>query len=366
MHIVLLSARVPPCLDGVGDYSARLAEALMRKGVKVTLAFGTQRVWEVPVGVSVWPKAWTGGLFNAAHWRRGLQTLQPDALVLQYVPHAFQQQGLPFFLPNLLRQARRLGICTGVVFHEVHVRLREHLLYGLGQRWIARHIGKQANVRITSIPFYQQMLAAIGLDAHVLPVGANIDVHPPSPMEIALLRRHYFPGKTFIVSTFGRRDVRALAAAVRQMPEAGLLVVGPSPWAKAPPYAHATGYLPASDVCRWLRCGDVFALPDPKAPDGTGGTSLKSGSLAAAFAAGLPVVGVEGDMIAPPLAHGENIWLVQQNTPRHWAEALLHLRQQPDLRQTLARGGHELYRQHLDWDVLATKLQHLLEAAAKG
>ncbi len=360
MHVVIFSARIPPTPDGVGDYSAHLATALLRRGVCITLACGTQVDYAPPIGAELWAGALQEARQHPAAWVSRLRALRPSWLLLQYVPYAFHQRGLPFFLPSLLKKARHAGIRTGVFFHEVHIRPHENRLISLGQQWIARQLGRQADLAITSIPFYQNLLAALGIQSHVLPVGANVLPHWPSEEACRQLRERYFPDKTFIVSTFGRRDVRALADAVAQIPDAGLLIAGDSTLSVVPPFAHVTGHLPASEVCTWLRCSDVFALPDPKAPDGTGGSSLKSGSLAAAFAAGLPVVGIRGDMVAPPLLHGENIWLIEHTHPSHWKEALLLLRQQPALRQHLARGAHRLYREHLDWEVLASRLQHLL------
>lgn len=365
MHIVLLSARIPPTTDGVGDYSAHLSTALLRRGMRVTLACGTQAAYAPPSGAELWAGALQEARQHPAAWLNRLRALRPDWLLLQYVPYAFHQRGLPFFLPSLLKKARHAGVRTGVIFHEVHIRPRDNRLISLGQRWIARQLGRQADLVITSIPFYQNLLAALSVRAHVLPVGANVSPHW-SPEEVCRgLRQRYFPDKAFIVSTFGRRDVRALADAVAQIPDAGLLIAGDSTLSVVPPFAHVTGHLPASEVCTWLRCSDVFALPDPKAPDGSGGSSLKSGSLAAAFAAGLPVVGVRGDMAAPPLLHGENIWLIEHTHPDHWKEALLHLRQHPALRQRLAQGAHRLYREHLDWEVLASRLQSLLLEAER-
>lgn len=365
MHIVILSARIPPTADGVGDHTAHLTAALLRQGLRITLACGIQADYTPPTGANLWAGALREARQYPGAWINCLRALRPDWLLLQYVPYAFHQRGLPFFLPSLLKKVRHTGVRTGIIFHEVHIRPCENRLISLGQQWIARQLGRQADLVITSIPFYQNLLAALGTRAHVLPVGANVVPYWPTEEACRQLRQRLFPDKAFIVSTFGRRDVRALTESVAQIPDAGLLIVGASASAEIPPFAYATGYLPASEVCTWLRCSDIFALPDPKAPDDTGGSSLKSGSLAAALAAGLPVIGVRGDMVAPPLVHGENIWLIEQTRPCNWKEALLHLRQQPGLRQRLAQGAHRLYREYLDWDILAAQLWRLLQETSK-
>lgn len=102
-----------------------------------------------------------------------------------------------------------------------------------------------------------------------------------------------------------------------------------------------------------LQCADLFVLPDPVTPDGEGGTSLKSGSLAAAFAAGLPVVGVRGDMNREPLRHGENILLAENGDSKTLHVAILRLKNDSVLREKLRVNGQALYQEHLRWEVIA-------------
>ncbi len=353
MHIVFLSARVPPAVDGVGDYSAFLAAALLRRGVRVTLACGEQDLYIPPSGIEFRPGALQQARREPARWAKSLAANRADWLLLHYVPYAFHRLGLPLFLPALLRHVRSEGIRVGAVFHEVHIRPAEKYLLSLGQQWVVRQLGQHIDWAVTSIPLYRDMLAALGITADVLAVGANIEVRCLSKREREQMRARHFPNKRFVVGTFGRRDVRALAAAVARRSDAVLLAIGAADGGDCP-NLHRTGYLPSSEVCAWLQCCDVFALPDPLTPEGTGGTSLKSGSLAAAFAAGLPVMGVRGDMTAPPLLHGENIWLIDAPTPEGWENALSYLRSRPALLRHLAQGGEALYRQQLDWDVVAS------------
>ncbi len=360
MHVLLLSARIPPTVDGVGDYTAFLAASLVRRDVRVTLTCGKQDRYTPPDGVTLWPDTLGHARKDAKEWVRQVVYHQPDWLLLQYVPYAFQRWGLPFFLPSLLQQVRAAGIRVGVMFHEVHIRPRENSLLSFGQRRIAQQLSQNADVVLTSIPFYQHMLACLGVRAHVLPVGANISDDMPDEGTRQQLRQSCLPNKQFVISTFGRRNFSAIAAAIASWPDTGLLIVGQSSANRLGSEVYTTGCVAASEVGMWLRCGDIFVLPDPRTPDGTGGTSLKSGSLAAAFAAGLPVIGVTGDLTAPPLAHGENIWLIDDPTPTGWAKAIAHLRSEPYLRQYLAEGGHKLYQQHLHWDVISAQLLQIL------
>ncbi len=364
MHLLLLTARMPPAVDGVGDYTAFLARALAQQGVRVTVACRRQQQYNPLEGVSLWSVALEQAERNTSPWLDQLISLQPDWCILQYVPYAFQHRGLPFLLPFLLRRIRSTGVRVGIFFHEVHVRLRENFPIGIGQRWIAWQLCRHADAVLTSIPFYQRILERLGVYAHLLPVGANIEVPPSVPPATRSPLEPYFPGRKWVISTFGRRNLQNLTAAIQQLPDAGLLVIGQTNEAHPgiTPGIHFTGYLPASEIYKWLHYTDVFALPDPVTYGGRGGTSLKSGSLAAAFAAALPVIGVAGDMSAPPLEHGNNIWLVNDTSTRGWMKALQTLIGQPSLRQRLAQNGYILYQQRLRWDRLANTLVHLLNS----
>jgi glycosyltransferase involved in cell wall biosynthesis len=108
----------------------------------------------------------------------------------------------------------------------------------------------------------------------------------------------------------------------------------------------------------------VFVLPDVVSPHGEGGTCLKSGSLAAAFAAGLPVIGVRGDMTGLPLRHGENIWLVERGDAESLFKAIRMVQSDPVLRERLRTNGAILYREHLAWEVLAEAYQVLFQKPA--
>jgi len=393
MSIALLTNRFPPEIDGVGDYTFFLAAELARQGQTVHAVCRKQPEIIVPENVEVHPVT--------AHWGQDsdivvlalLQEIRPDWLVLQYVPYGFHPLGLPFFLPKLLRRIRRTGIHTAVMFHEVHIRTHglKGWIIGNLQRHIARQLCRHADAVVTSNDFYKQMLAPFHHDIQVIPVGANILVEPLPDDARRQLRETYLPNVSFVVATLGNRDISELERAVGRLREewVGLLVCGAAPPPAPPPGgrgdaehssvysteavksplppgggagggAARTGYLSPTDLGAHLQSADLFVLPDPVSPNGEGGTSLKSGSLTAAFAAGLPVIGVQGDMTGPPLRHGENIWLAENGDAEILREAILRLKTDSALREKLRTNGKMLYREHLRWEVIAGQLLNLL------
>ncbi len=354
MTIALLTNRFPPALDGVGDYTFFLAAELAGKGQTVHVVCRKQPENTGPANVTIHQVTNNWGQDSNTILFALLRETNPDWLVLQYVPYAFQPLGLPFFLPKLLRRIRRAGVRICVMFHEVHIRPKgvKGWIIGNLQRFIARQLCRNADAVVTSNEFYEQMLAPFCPEVQVIPVGANIVVEPLPEDTRSQFRKRHFPNASFVVATFGNRDISEMEQAVRRLSGegVGLLVCG----------VARTGYLSPTDLGIHLQCADLFVLPDPVSLRGEGGTSLKSGSLAAAFAAGLPVVGVRGDMSREPLRHGHNIWLAENGDAAGLYDAIRLLIADPALIEKLRINGQALYQEHLRWEVIARQYLEIL------
>jgi glycosyltransferase involved in cell wall biosynthesis len=356
--IILISNRVPPAVDGVGDYTLRLARAFASAGHAVHIICKVQEVASAPEGITVHPIVQIWDRSAARPLIRLIMAIQPDWVGLQYVPNAFQKCGLPLALPGLLRQISQTGVPVWVTFHEVHVRLHGwsgRLVGGL-QRRVARALCHLAKVCVTSIGFYQQLLAPYHANIHLIPIGSNIEPGAVAAPQREALRQRLFPGLPYVVSTFGIRRHKNLLAALQRARaaglRAGLLVCGhvaEKDIRHDLPWVHYTGYLPAEAVCMHLQCSDLFVLPDFVGLNGEGGTCTKSGSLAAAYAAGLPVVGMRGDMNNHLLRPGQNIALCANDQPETVARIISDLLRDAGQRQNLATGGKRLFSEHLSW-----------------
>src|SRR5581483_9395313 len=105
--IDLITPRLPPLRDGIGDYTMRLAESLRdaaavriltahginsdRGGIRIERAFSTSPI----TGVNA--------LFSSVHAR------QPSWIILQYNPFSYGRWGLNPSLPQVIARIRRLG-----------------------------------------------------------------------------------------------------------------------------------------------------------------------------------------------------------------------------------------------------------------
>lgn len=366
---MFITNQFPPVADGIGDYTFYLAQALMDKRYEAHVLCRPQPSYAAKEGLAIHtiPGEWQD---ISPKWLLDqLHKIRPDWVVLQYNPYGFHPLGIPGFLPTMLRRTRTSGARVAIVFHEVHIRPKgiKGKVIHLMQRRIARALCRQAHAVVTSIPFYAQLLAPFHADVKIIPIGANFlpgkrGVARPSPS-----RQTIFPQTPFVLSTFGDRDQTSLLGAVEQLNRngfpVGLLVCGKNrrEEQRDSPYVQYTGWLPAQEIIARLRDSDLFVLPDYCSPQGEGGTCLKSGSLAAAFAAGLPVVGIKGDMTSAPLAHGKNIWLLPKNTPEEIAAAVQRISSDEMLQRTLREGAAKLFEEALSWDVIAAQFRHCLQ-----
>lgn len=362
MTIALLCNQYPPARDGVGDYTAQLASALIGQGIAVHVIYREAPGIQPVTTASQHPIKGEWGSASKAQVLKIVERIKPDWVSIQYVPYGFDSRGLPFFLPELVRAIRHTGVLVSVMFHEVHVRIKgvKGRLLGVLQRQIAKELCREADRCFTSIEYYRNLLAPFRKDIRLLPVGSNIPAQAILPEQRAQLRRELFPEIDCIISTFGQRDLTALFQAVSDLEAAGhklgLLICGHT---MHPPVnigfvkAQFTGYLPAPEISKYLQCSDLFVLPDYVSPRGEGGSCNKSGSLAAAYAVGLPVIGTLGDMNSSLLQHRKNIWLAGNASAATLGVAIREVLLQPALQVQLRRGSRQLHQQHLNWDHIA-------------
>lgn len=317
MKIALLTNRFPPTLDGVGDYSCHLAGELQRQGHEVSVICRQQAVtqqaidegqFNIPVQATI--PAWN---WQAIHplWCF-IKQHQPDWFLVQYVPNSFQRWAMPIWLPILLWLVKRRGVNVAIVFHEVQIRVTywpaKYALVTLVQRLVCLMLTHVADVLITSIDLYASMLRCYtGKPIHIVPIASNILPVSVADDELTALRQTIATDGQWIISTFGLRNqdmlLRVFDKVSSALPTTKLLICSQlkisttlSIYNRLKDQIIVSGFMAAPDVYRYLRVSDVFFLPDLVDKKGKGGTCNKSTALAAALAAGLPVVGTQGDM----------------------------------------------------------------------
>ncbi len=370
MKFLLVCNQVPPIIDGVGDYVVNLSATLTLLGHDVQIICSDQKEVNLQNNIKIhasitdWNKK---GMDQVAEL---IQFIQPDWLIFNYVPYAFDKKGIPFGLSKgLASWGKRTKLL--VIFHEVRIRWEwnnwKSWLIASAQAWIAKQLHQIADMGFTSIEFYQKLLPQ---PTYLLPIGSTIKPCPIDLQKLETLRTKWLSKvKGPVILTVGIRNIDRLYKAFqliqKHMPEACLLVCGAGKEFRRLDGVVYTGRLDSEDLYHALYLGDVLVVFDYVSKKGEGGSCNKSGALAAAFSTGKPVVGTKGDMNNHLLQHEHNIWLVDYHSEELIAKDLVDILEDEILNTQLSAGAKNLYDTQLNWTVLANELVHQLNSPSK-
>jgi phosphatidylinositol alpha-1,6-mannosyltransferase len=163
--------------------------------------------------------------------------------------------------------------------------------------------------------------------------------------------------------------LRAWPAVLAAAPDAALLVVGSGPYRKnledmakrLPPGAvHFTGPVPGPALPAYYDAGDVFAMPCRTRRGGLDVEGLGIVYLEAS-ATGLPVVGGDSGGAPDAIKDGETGYVVAGRSPGTVAERIIELITDPARAKAMGQQGLEWVHQEWRWDLVAARLQHILD-----
>jgi glycosyltransferase involved in cell wall biosynthesis len=400
----MLTGELPPDRGGVGDYTARLSDALAALGVPIGIL--TRRRPDLPVrrslGESEVPvhglvAGWDIRIYPLVV--RALNRLGPRPLLhVQFQAGAFDLGGSVHLLPSLLRATLpRARVVT--TFHDFLV---PYLFPKAGPVRLAanRLLARSSHAAIFT-DLADLELAGPGVHGRVVPIGSNIDREPATEPSRADVRRLLgVDDETFVVGYFGffnpSKGVPTLLEAISRVatrrPDRSvkLVLIGaetgisnPTDLAGARAVHNAiehgqldetivrTGYLPPAELSATLLACDVVALPFRD------GASARRGTLMAALANGLPIVSTlptRRSPLAGPAAFwlgagpsavavrdGEAISLIPPDDADALASALIRLADDPDLRARLAEGARAAAAR-IAWPTLAAETLEIYES----
>jgi glycosyltransferase involved in cell wall biosynthesis len=385
MKICLVSARFPPQRCGVGDYTYFIACALARVGHQIDVLTGIgvpdESLSPLPSNVRVHRLISTWGLNGLPKILKSIRLLQPDSLLIQYAPTAFEHRGMTLgvnLLPSLVRIASNIQV--GANCHELYAAFDDTLVGNLRATWqrgAAMLIAWGSNYLSVVANEWENRLRRLGVrkQIHVIPVGSNIPAAFISEEERMRIRNHLLGGtEGFLLAGFGAqhdRDVPAILYGLRQLKSAArtkLVWIGGG----RPIEEHRlriqsaivdnqlnesdiewTGVLPHTEVSRLLSACDIAVLPF------VDGVSTRRTSAVAALQHGLPLLTTRGTPPEPWFQHGDNVYLVPIGDKQALADGLLELATRPDLRTRLGKGARALYSARFDWSVVAKHVSNL-------
>lgn len=321
MKIALISNNLPPVIDGVGDYTDLLAAELSVRGVEVIMICkigiqaksANENVKVFPV-VSQWDKKGFGRALEI------LQQQRPNYIFIQYVPYSFNMWGIPLGLVGIIGAVRKIGLVC-MVFHETYIRAKiwplQTLPVSLFQRFLLKRIAPKIFASVSSIDRYVLQLNNLGFSpVYLVPIPANIEKSQMLPQRMQELKKKLGGEHTKTIVSFGARNydllIRSFLKAYEKRNDIKLLILGRQD--KNYELTHksiiVTGVLSRTEIFEYLSAADLYISFDP-VTKGKGGTSNKSGSMASAIAAGLPIIGFKGDMNNELLQSIPDLFLIE-------------------------------------------------------
>lgn len=398
MRIALLTGEYPPQPGGVGDYTRRLALALVERGhdvAVITKYAGRLTVYEAHQRGQGWEqyslksRDSTPGL--PWGWRcwsdciTALAALRPDVLHIQYQTGAYGMHPAINLLPWRLRG---LPDHPGVVvtFHDV---LEPYLFPKAGalRRWVTLRLARDADSVIVTNADDALALrdkrhtpgGAGYVRPDVIPIGSNIPVSPPPGYDRTAWRMQMGVQPTEkVVAYFGllsrSKGVDILLEALRylnddstQVHPMRLVLIGgaataPQDRIYAAEISHQieqsglrdrvfrTGQVDATMVSAHLLAADCVALPFRD------GASFRRGSLLAALTHGAAVVTTTPRRASaasgPHLIDGKNVLLVPPDDSIALATVLRRVTHDDALRMHVGSGARALGA-HFKWEEIA-------------
>jgi hypothetical protein len=198
MNIAFICGSLEPGKDGVGDYTRRLASALIERGNAITIiAFNDRYVSETVTGqqesdgikidiVRLSARDAITEKLNVAD--KVIKEFRPDWISLQYVPFSYQKKGLPWQLGNQLKSISK-GISWHIMFHELWcgmnpaASVKEKIL-GYGQKNVLKKLVRSLKPSkiFTNINSYGKRLNNYGITpVKVVPIFGNIPLNSSPP-----------------------------------------------------------------------------------------------------------------------------------------------------------------------------------------
>jgi glycosyltransferase involved in cell wall biosynthesis len=293
--LLFVSGEYPPDIGGVGDYTARLREALAAQGWPSRVLSRRQvRRWDARALLWLVRRAPRAGLVH-----------------LQFQAGAYDLLGDVCLMPTLLRRVRP-GVRVLTTFHDA----REPYLFPRAGRLRGAAVRLLAHSSHAVIAADDRDLAWLGGRAdrqHQVPIGANIGCAPGAAYDRAVFRASLgLPADALVIVYFGLLNqskgldvlLDTFELVLQEAPRARLLLLGGEVGASDPSDVRTaagvrgrldplgdrvvrTGWLPPRALSRYLLAGDVALLPYAD------GASPRRGSLLACAAHGLPIVSTQ-------------------------------------------------------------------------
>ena len=367
MKIDLVFPALPPALDGIGDHTALLAEALHRAGCTVRVRTAQRDAAPIP-GVDISRDFGITPPWDVRHLADAVAEDPPDWLFVQFNQFSYGRYGFNPWLPWTLREIHRRNPDVRIAWmaHENFVPPKnwKFAIMRQWQRWQFRKLGEIADSIFFSIDPWVRKYQSWFPETTVshLPVGSNIPHEGWSRIEAR--QAIGIDPDAFVVGVFGTMrasrlpgHIRAAVLALHERdPHMRVLYVGPDGealQAALPEISLAdAGRLPASEVSVHLSAMDIHLAPF------VDGMSTRRGSAIAGLQHGVATLSTDGrltDAFWSTLDQPAILLSPSENT-KAYVEHALALHTDSRLRKAVAERGQMLFEYMFSWSSIACRL----------
>ncbi len=382
MRVCIISGAPPGGGDGVGGFSACLAETLGRAHEVVLVTAAGPGLAGATAGTPVHAIRAGWGLGGCRDAWRLVTLLDPDVILVQFVPELYGWRGSKPGLALLLAGLGRRGRPIVTVAHEVGRPFQAFppaALEAAAHRALLRMVVAASRLVVLTTPFVADLLArrfpGRRPALREVPVGSTIPVVPLDARQALAVRRRLGAGDELLVATFGVPTAPApalLAEVLEWLVDrhgARILALGRTSddarreWARRPRLARRvtwTGPIAAAEVSRGLSASDLFVAFYAD------GASTRRTSLMAGLAHGLATVSNVGPLTDAALRGSGALHLVEGVRWREQADELGVLAADRRRRADLGGRARALHAERYSWERIGARYGALLEEAVSG
>jgi hypothetical protein len=181
--ITTLVPRLPPAIDGVGDYAFLLAKQLHHQAGRESHFIVADPNWQADDTIGYRSQAITNR--SKSKLLETLISLDSSTVVLHYVPHGYAHKACPWWLIQGLEawRAQKSQTLLVTIFHELYAfdwqrPWSSDFWLSPVQKLLASRLAQLSDVCLTSTEKYAESLAKINChqssNAYTLPVFSNI------------------------------------------------------------------------------------------------------------------------------------------------------------------------------------------------
>jgi glycosyltransferase involved in cell wall biosynthesis len=354
VNIGVITNDMPPYSCGIGDHTINLANAIRFAGDSAVIISArgdpSENIYVVECD---WDQQGLEKLFKK------LESLDLDHLILQFTPlmylnkknhdgHELQK----FWKKCTLRWS------ISIIVHETYFRTWWHppsWINGLLEKQLLKKMVANSRFAFTaSQPLVNEMKDwRNNTNVQLLPIGSNfpfVEIDKNKAKE-----QVDFQNDEIVLLLFGggntlkwmKKYVHATDALLysKGIKARWLLLGGvPESWFKLKLPVISPGRLSEQQISTWLQASDIFLMPH------YAGLCAKRGTLMAAMQHALPVVGTRSKMTDPFWDEVKGVQLSSLHAAGEFAQQVLALALNQQLRKHLGRVNQEYFQRHFTWE----------------